>query len=240
MLQNLSKLIAIFNCSIFSLNSYALECEWWQTKVKAAKISQHEREGYHVSKHPRKEHCRERWKSADHYIHQFKDDPIIGWNKKGENFKKWNLSEMQTLLELLPKLPAWVMLKDYSFRRADKSIHQGNLATSELTKKTIIFYDNFFTYEDKLGAIGHEASHFIFPSLTSKDVLEFSNLSGWDVEIKGGKVYAIPPKQPLKPDSVINKEEDFTNYMELYISNPKKLKERNPKIFDFLSKRYPR
>jgi hypothetical protein len=108
-----------------------------------------------------------------------------------------------------------------------------------LTNNTIILYDKFFTYKDKLGAIGHEASHFLLPSLSSEYFATFADLSGWDVEVKGDKIYVLPPKKPLQDDSVLNKEEDFTNYMELYISNPKKLKEQNFKMYEFLLKRYP-
>lgn len=224
---------------LYSWESSALECQWWQTKVKATTIPQHHREGHVVSKHPRQEHCREKWQGADRYINQFKDDPISGWSNKGESFKKWSRSEIQTVLELIPKLPEWTKIEQYTFRRADKSIHQGNPATSELTKKTIILYDKFFTYKDKLGAIGHEASHFLFPSLSPGELTEFADLSGWGVEVRNDKIYVLPPKKPLQTDSIINKEEDFTNHMELYISNPKILKEQNPKMYELLLKRYP-
>lgn len=207
--------------------------------MKASKIPKHQREGHAVSKHPRQEHCREKWKGADHYVSLFKDDPIPGWNKKGEAFKKWNRAEIQAVLALLPKLPVWAKIEKYTFRRADKSIHKGNSATSELTRKAIVFYDSFFSHKDKLSVVGHEASHFLFPKLSPAELLEFSELSGWDVEVKKDKVYVLPPKKPLMLDSVINKEEDFTNHMELYISNPKRLKERNLKMFEFFAKRYP-
>lgn len=237
--KRLQSVVIVAGSILFSWDSWALECQWWQTKVKAATIPHHQRQGHAISKHPRQEHCRERWKGSDRYVNQFKDDPIPGWANKGETFKKWNHAEIQAVLEVLPNLPTWAQIESYTFHRADKSTHEGNPATSELTKKTIILYDKFFSYQDKLGAIGHEVSHFLFPNLSSADLLEFFDLSGWDVEVKGDKVYVLPPKKPLKPDSVINKEEDFTNHMELYISSPKRLKEKNPKVFDFLSKRYP-
>lgn len=234
------KLIVIMASGLlFSWESWALECQWWQAKVKAATIPKHQREGHTVSKHPRQEHCRERWKDADRFIKQFKDEPIPGWINKSETIKKWNRSEIQTVLEILPRLPKWTKIEQYTFRRADKSIHKDNPATSELTNKTIILYDKFFTYKDKLGAIGHETSHFLFPSFSSEDLATFADLSGWDVEVKDDKIYVLPPKEPLQVDSVLNKEEDFTNYMELYISNPKRLRERNRKMYEFLLRRYP-
>ena len=219
--------------------SEAHECKWWQIKYSATIVDKHLRQGTSVREHPRKEYCKNKWPNADIYIKQFKDIPISSWPNKGELFKKWKQNEMQVLLEILPKLPAWAKIENYYFHRADKSVYSGNLATSEIPQKSIILYDLFFKYPDKLGAIGHEASHFLFPKLLPADIAEFETLSGWDIEIKNGKVYALPPKKPLKPDSVIDKEEDFTNHMELYISSPNKLKKINPKIFDFFSTRYP-
>lgn len=230
----------LFILTIFiSSHAHAIHCEWWQTKYSAAIIDKHPRQGTTVREHPRREYCRNRWANADIHIKQFKDDPILGWTNKGEIFKKWKQDEIKVVLENLPKLPAWTEIKSYFFRRAEKSIYNGNSATSELTQKSIILYDLFFKYPDKLGAIGHEASHFLFPKLSLADRSEFETLSGWDVEVKDDKIYVLPPKTPLKPDSVIDKEEDFTNYMELYISSPNQLKRKNPKMFDFLSKRYP-
>lgn len=168
----MNKIILIY-CFLFSPKSWALECKWWQSKVKASIISQHSRDGHTVSNHPRKEHCREKWKGADQSINQFRDDSIPGWINKGETFKKWKHSEIQEVSELLSKLPRWVKVNQYTFRRADRLIYQRNPATSELTKKTIILYDNFFTFSNKLGAIGHEASHFLFQELTDLEISEF-------------------------------------------------------------------
>lgn len=227
-------------CGLSPWDSWALECQWWQTKVKAATIPQHQREGNTVSSHPRQEHCRERWKGADHHINQFKDDPILGWSKEGEVFKKWTRIEIQTVLQLLPRLPSWARIEQVNFRRAKTSVYKGNSATSELTKKTIVLYDNFFTLEDKLSVIGHEASHFVFQELTTLDIVQFEKLSGWDIELKDRKVYIIAPKNPIMPDSVNDKEEDFANHAEMYISNPNKLNKINPKMYEFFLKRFPK
>ena len=143
-------------------------------------------------------------------------------------------------MEVLPNLPTWTQIENYTFRRAAKSIHVGNPATSELTKKTIILYDIFSTYKDKLGVIGHEASHFVFQELTDLEITEFEKLSGWEIVTKDRKVYVVPPKNLLRPDSAINNEEDFTNHAEMYISDPVKLKKTNPKIYEFFLKRFPK
>lgn len=232
------KIFFIFTIFI-STHSYATHCEWWQRKYSAAVVDKHPRKGTIVREHPRSEYCRDRWPDANLYIKQFKNDPIVGWSHKGEIFKKWKEDEIQVVLEVLPILPTWAKVKEYFFHRSEKSIKNGNPATSELTHRSIVFYDLFFKHPNKLDVIGHEASHFLFPKLSPTDLAEFETLSGWDIEVKDDKVYNLPPKKPLKPDSVIDNEEDFTNHMELYISSPNQLKKTNPKMFNFFLKRYP-
>lgn len=148
---------------------YSVECRWWQTKYSAAS----------VDKHPRKEYCRNKWKDADIYFKQFSDDPIVGWSHKEEVFKKWERSEMQLLLEILPTLPAWTEVKSYNFRRAKNSMYKKNSASSELTNKSIILYDLFFKEKNKKSIIVHESSHHIYKKLGPEGVNEFVDLSGW-------------------------------------------------------------
>lgn len=57
-------------------HSYAIQCEWWQTKYSATIVDKHPRQGTTVREHPRKEYCKNKWANADIHIKQFKDDPI--------------------------------------------------------------------------------------------------------------------------------------------------------------------
>jgi hypothetical protein len=54
----------------------ALECQWWQAKVRTHQVNQHQRRGTTVSVHDRQEHCREKWKGADALITHFNINPI--------------------------------------------------------------------------------------------------------------------------------------------------------------------
>jgi hypothetical protein len=221
--------------------AYAIQCEWWQTKYSAARVDKHPRQGTRgVREHPRNEYCRDKWKDAGFYLKQFKDEPIIGWPHKGEVFKKWSRTEIQTLLEILPKLPVWTEIKKYKLYRAIKSIHEGNSATSEVTYGSIILYDKFFIDGNKPSALVHESGHHLFKKFSFLETEEFAALSGWKDEIsKDRKVYTLPPTILIKPDSTLNKEEDFTNHLEIFFENPKSYKQKYPKVFEFLQKRYP-
>ncbi len=230
----------LFILTLFiSSHSYAIQCEWWQTKYSATTVNKYPKQGK-VREHPRREYCKDRWPNADIHIKQFKDDPVLGWPHKGEVFKKWNKNEIQVVLELLPKLPTWTESNKYSFRRAIKSIHEGNSATSEVTYDSIILYDLFFKDRKKSSILVHESGHHLLKKLSLLELEEFANLSGWREEVsKDRKVYILPPKNLVKPDSSLNKDEDFTNHLEIFFENPSNYKRNHPKIYDFLQKRYP-
>jgi len=51
---------------------------------------------------------------------------------------------------------------------------------------------------------------------------------------KGGKVYEIPPKVLIKPDSSLSKEEDFSNHVEEFYVSPELYAKKYPRIHQFL------
>jgi hypothetical protein len=158
----------------------------------------------------------------------------------GEVFKKWNRLEIQTLLEILPTFPVWTEIKNYNLYRAIKSVHQGNSATSEVTYGSIILYDKFFNDRNKSSVLVHESGHHLFKKSSLATVDEFASLSGWrEVATKDRKVYILPPEKLIKPDSALNKEEDFTNHLEIFYTDSKSYKQNYPKLFEFFQKRYP-
>ena len=225
---------------LFIPKAYSVECQWWQSKVSASDIDKHPRQQTTVRQHPRAEHCRNRWKDADVHIKQFSDDPIIGWSHKGEVFKKWDRSEMQLLLEILPTLPSWAEVKNYNFRRAKDSMYKGNPASSELTNGSIIIYDQFFKENNKKSIVVHESSHHLYKKVVPKDIADFLSMSGWVVEVTpDGKVYESPPKKLIQPDSASEKDEDFANHVESYYQNPNSYKASYPKLYDYFKQRYP-
>ena len=137
------KLGLISIVAFFRSQTLALNCEWWQTKVRTHTVQQYERGQSKVGTHVRDEHCREKWQGANKYIKQFNNATIADWPHKPESFKKWKQDEIQIILEILSELPVWVEIENYKFRRAVNSVSKENPATSELTNKSIVFYDFF-------------------------------------------------------------------------------------------------
>ncbi len=224
--------------TLFSSHGLAIECEWWQIPIKGSTISQYPRETHIVRKHPRKEHCREKWKGADTYIKQFRNDPIKGWPHK-EVFKPWTRKEMEILLRLLPTLPAWTEINRYQFFRAINSDTIDNPSRSEVTYGSIILYDLFFSQQNKAAIITHESAHHLYKKLSPSDIDIFRTLSGWTYEISFEKrqVFKNPPKNLIQPDSAIGEEEDFTNHVEEFFKAPKSYPKAYPSIHKFLKER---
>jgi hypothetical protein len=54
---------------------------------------------------------------------------------------------------------------------------------------------------------------------------------------KAGKVYEIPPKVLIGPDSSVSKEEDFSNHVEEFYVSPEAYAKKYPKIHQFLKGR---
>jgi hypothetical protein len=187
-------------------------------------------DGTHISAHVRSEHCRE-IKEKNY----FKDSSSKELRNFKGKFKSWNTSEKSLLNIELEKLPPW--LKKYkiaNFLRA--SVHEGNLKNSALTypdSKTIILFDAFFNSSDKQSIILHEISHIAVWDIDPEKLKTFFLSNGW-VYVPGQS--PKPPVNVILPDSVDSPSEDFSNTVEIYYSNPKRLKDFNSNSFSIIEK----
>jgi hypothetical protein len=217
---------------------YAVECEWWQTKVKSHQVKQYERKGFPVSAHPRQEHCREVWKHADQIISTFRDSPPLNWAKE-EKFKAWSQKDIQEVLKAYEMLPEWLLGLQKSFHRAEKSSKTAkNPAASDKTTDSVTIYDEFYKRSNKRAIVGHEMAHLLFKRLSPDDIGSFTDLAGWTLKVEGNQVFEVPPAKVLIQDSFVNKEEDFANSVEIFFTDPSRLKNHNQKLFDFFQKRF--
>lgn len=219
--------------------SYAIECKWWQTKVSTHRVSTHQRNGSTVSSHPRQEHCREKWKYSDQIVSSFQDEKPSNWSTQ-DKFKKWNQADIVEVLKAYEKMPDWLLFLQKSFHRAEISTIPKNPAASDKTTDSITIYDEFYKRSNKEAIVGHELAHLLYKKLSVSDITSFTDLAGWTLKVEGSEVFEVPPSKVLINDSKLNKEEDFANLIEIYFTDPNKIKSYNPKLFEFFHKRYPR
>jgi hypothetical protein len=62
--------------------AFAIECQWWQSKVSTHLVGSHQRNGSTVSSHPRQEHCREKWKHSDQIVSSFQSEKPVDWTSQ--------------------------------------------------------------------------------------------------------------------------------------------------------------
>lgn len=216
---------------------YAIECNWWQFKVREHSVRQHQRNGHVISKHERVEHCKERWPRADLYSPYLSNSKPSQW-PFNEHFKPWTYLQAEIISKELDKISKLINLKLITFHRASSSIIKGNPSTTNIINNQIIIYDSFFTKKDKNRILIHELGHIIYTNLAAQDKDEFEKSSGWHLDIINGKVFNIPPTNPIISDSKTSPDEDFANYYELFFINPKLVEKHNNKVFIFLNQRF--
>lgn len=96
----------------------------------------------------------------------------------------------------------------------------------------MIVFDDFFVRQNKTEILVHEVAHLATLDLSETELVGFVKSSGWVVDRKKG--IKRPPEVLLLPDSSDSASEDFENHVEIYHSNPERLKKLKPKSFSFI------
>lgn len=227
-------LILIF---LFASKAHAVECEWWQTKVSAHQVRQHERQGDSVSAHGRKEHCRERWIKADFFIKGIKDRPEAGVEFI-EPIKAWKNQEAEELLKALATIPEVFEMENYHYYRSNKSDHSDNPATIYTLTRSMVLFDPFFQAANKNKILVHESGHYLYSKLSIQEKLEFLAASGWTKVIVDRVEKYVPPTKLIHEDSSVSQDEDYANHLESYLSDKSTLKSKNAKVYELFEKRF--
>ena len=206
--------------------------------MSSHQVNAHQRSGSTVSSHPRQEHCREKWRHSDKITSSFQNTRPEVWTDQ-EKFKQWKQLEIAEILKAYEKMPEWLLFLQKSFHRAEKSTILKNPAASDKRTDSITIYDEFYKRQNKEAIIAHELAHLLYKKLSVSEITTFTDLAGWTLKVEGNQVFEVPPAIVLISDSTINKEEDFANPIEIYFTDPNKLKNHNLKLFEFFKKRYP-
>lgn len=216
---------------LFSTALFASVCGPHEIYVRGQLIQSYKKaDGTKVSAHFRKPHCRQLTQ-----FNYYQDSTTQTFKKIKTNIKKWKPEEKKVVDEYLSKLPEW--LKKYKLGeqlRGDVGGNAHNPAVGIPLTKTIIIFDKFFEVSNKLDVLIHEVGHLTILDLTKEEMLGFANASGWIINREKG--IKTPPKILVIPDSSESVSEDYANHIEMYYSDPKKLKKINPTSFSYIEK----
>lgn len=209
----------------------AQKCESYQIFIRSQNVYRYKKkDGTLVKRHFRKAHCRSL--SATLY---FKDGTQNSYKNLKPHLKAWSSNEKAIFEKHLALTPKW--LKKYALQEVLRASFDDNHKSPAATvpaARTMILYDGFFKATNKTSILTHELAHFAFHSLSDPEVEDFYTASGWTVIERPIKVVTAP-KELIIEDSIKSVSEDFSNYIEVFYVDPKKLNSFNPKIIPILN-----
>ena len=213
---------------LLTLITESFACGPGEIFVRAHSVSPYTRgDGVAVSGYDRGESCRE---LLAHY--EFNDkDPELSVSKY--KIIPWRAEEQKIVEGLLAKLPVW--LQKYKLQKILRAKYSpANIENPAITlpaSKVLIINNSFFKRKDQLAILTHEMAHVAVLDCNSEDVKKLLQSSGWI--LKGGKA-ATPPTNLLLPDSKTSRSEDFANHVEIFYSDPVRLKNFNLSSYEIL------
>ena len=164
------------------------------------------------------------------------------WEFKKEKSKIWSEIEKERVLEALGSLPSLLVNENVSgiYRLKTSAQLEENPAAN--FQNAIALYDRAF--ESKLNVarvLGHEFTHLFYRSLSFAEQFDYAKTAEWK-----GRVWneltdselTLVRKGIVEEDSQNNPEEDFANNIEYFLFDPKTLKEKSPKVYEWISKKF--
>jgi hypothetical protein len=142
-------------------------------------------------------------------------------------------------LEYLPKEMAIDAV--HGLYRMGRSVSFPNAASGNKFGD-IVLYDNAFEGSKNLARIvAHEIAHRMFDSLSDEDKDGYRIYAEWldvNTTLSKGPKYFLTRQKTAEPDSSNSDDEDFSNNIEHFLFNPKKLFETSPKVYEWIARRF--
>ena len=165
-----------------------------------------------------------------------------GWIQIHEKQKEWGPDEQERVLEALSDLPASLLVdKVRGIYRLEKSSSDDENPASGQPGE-IALYDPAFDPKQNLTRIlAHEFAHEIFRQYSKSEEINYLAAADWIVfrNTKTGETRFIPNRDNyVEDDGKESPSEDFSNNLEYYLFDPNTLKEKTPKVFDWIQNKF--
>lgn len=186
-------------------------------------------------------HCQKNPAGFDHWNPRKRKGLPPGWQHPEEKSKAWTEEEWERVLEALSELPEllWVPSVEGIYRLA-KSRFPANPAAGE--PKSIAIYDAAFETKRNLTQIlAHELAHELYRSLSETDVRSYQRATHWFERQVGKRTLVIrgrSEKQFISEDGVDSPAEDFSNNIEHYLFDPKRLEKITSTAHKWIQQRF--
>lgn len=222
----------------FTLHADAQYCPAGKHWVRAFfRHSYYRSDGTFVNASNVTSHCQNNPDSYDFWQTKIKSGRPEGWPHTEEVAKNWTEEERERVFEALSDLPDQLKLRALNsiFRMAKSHTKAGNPSSS--AEGMIILYDEAFSKDYKLGQIlAHELSHQVYRDLSKDEKQDYRMVTNWfGYEGENGQVKRAQRKDEyVAEDGRESPEEDFSNNVEYYLFDPKKLQKVTPHAYRWI------
>ncbi len=212
---------------------------WVQAHIQSAYVRS---DGTPVSGSNHRAGCKKNPASYAFWNNRLKARLPPKWEFKNEKSKVWTEDEKEKVLEAISALPPLLVNKIVSGIYRLKTSAQLPENPAANFQNQIALYDKAFESKRNVARVlGHEFSHIYFQGMEKPEQVDYAIAAEWEATLWNGlrdKELTLNRKGFVEDDSQNNPEEDFANNIEYFLFNPKTLKEKSPKVYDWISKKF--
>jgi hypothetical protein len=188
-------------------------------------------------------HCQKNSKTYLGWNHKIKTGFPPGWQYVDEKTKEWSDNERERVLEALSDLPPELLANSVEgiYRLGTSNIYKLNPGAGH--DEQIVLYDAAFQEDQNLARIlAHEFAHKLYRQFYGTPMTKkYADVAEWKLaEIRGTKEKILYPNRDgfVAEDGKEGPDEDFSNNIEYFLFDPKLLKTKTPKVYDWISRKY--
>ena len=200
-------------------------------------------DGVFVSSTEVRAHCQSNPPSFTVWSPRLKSGIPPKWEHPTEKAKLWTEDERGRVLEALSLLPNSLLVDSVQgiYRLIQFKEYAANPAAG--FENNIALYDPAFQTRQNLTRIlAHEFAHKLYRHFYDIDRgQEYARIADWKSYTNpktAEKVIYTFRDQFVEEDGSFGPDEDFSNNIEYFLFEPKKLKKVSPKIYDWIEKKY--
>ena len=217
----------------------AVVCPSGQHWVRAFHRNAYSRsDGTHVSATDVSAHCQDNPPSYAKWRDRLKSGgDLPAWAKK-EKIKSWTDEELERVFDALSEIPSIILADSVKsiYRSQKSSQYEKNPAGGD--SSYIVLYDPAFDSNANLTRIlAHEFAHEAFRQIPNDLRRKYADAAGWILE-EDGQSYRAGRLDYVEEDGPTSMTEDFSNNIEYFIFDRKKLQKTAPRVDSWIQKMF--
>jgi hypothetical protein len=186
-------------------------------------------------------HCHPNPPSYAKWAERLRPGMPPGWLNKTEKQSAWTDEEKERILEALSSLPKELLAAPVNgiYRLKQSESYEKNPASGH--DDTAAVYDSAFEKSQNLARVlGHEFAHRVYSQFSGVDARSYNSAADWRVvKTPSGEVVFVPMREAfVEEDGKEGPNEDFANNIEHFLFSPQSLKNKSPKVYDWIRQRY--